>query len=227
MLDTLRVISTPEGVELTLRLAGPVSRGLAWLMDVIIRLVIFAVCSATLAGLEQYGTGMAMILWFLLEWFYPVIFEVYRHGATPGKSLMKLRTVMDDGTPVSWGASMTRNVLRAIDFMPLMYVTGFLSMIISSRFQRLGDLAAGTVVVYSNEQRYGQMLPDAPIQSPRTRLLPTEQRAVIDFAQRLPGWTDERADELASLAEPLVDQRKTIAPRLQLVGIARYLLGQR
>ncbi|MBB5016938.1 putative RDD family membrane protein YckC [Chitinivorax tropicus] len=227
MLDTLRVISTPEGVELTLRLAGPVSRCLAWLIDVLIRTAIFLAFATVLGSLDRFGAGLAAVLWFLLEWLYPVMFEMLRRGATPGKASMKLRAVMDDGTPITWGASLTRNILRVIDFMPLMYLAGFMSMLISGRFQRLGDLAAGTVVVYSSELAYPNTLPDAPVRTPPVRLLPEEQRAIIDFAQRLPGWTDERADELAAIAEPLIENKPTASPSMQLVGLARFLLGQR
>lgn len=85
---------------------------------------------------------------FLLEWFYPIIFEVYRQGQTPGKKVMAIKVLQDNGIPVGWPTSLIRNLLRAVDFLPMMYGFGVVSMLIARNFRRLGDLAAGTLVVY-------------------------------------------------------------------------------
>ena len=98
-----------------------------------------------LAGL---GQGLMLLGFFLLEWFYPVFFEL-RSGATPGKRAMGLRVVHDDGTPVGAVASVIRNLLRVADFLPLFYAAGLVSCLVDRDFRRLGDLAAGTLVVHS------------------------------------------------------------------------------
>ncbi len=148
MLDTAREIPTPEGIELNLRLAGPVARALAWAVDLLLRVAVFGVLGIPLAMLGSVGGGIYLILWFGLEWLYPTVFEVYFGGATPGKRALALMVLHSDGTPVGLSASLTRNLLRAVDFLPFLYGFGLLAMVLSRDFQRLGDIAGGTVVVY-------------------------------------------------------------------------------
>ena len=148
MLDTLRSVPTPEGFELSLRLAGPVPRALAFILDFLLRGVLFGVLAMVLSPLKGVGEGMMLILAFLIEWFYPVVFEVWRDGATPGKRVFSLAVLNDNGTPVTFGASLTRNLLRAVDFLPMLYAFGLVSMLFNRDFKRLGDLAAGTIVIW-------------------------------------------------------------------------------
>ena len=148
MLDTAREVPTPEGIELSLRLAGPVSRSLAWLIDFVVRVVAMAALSTALSLLGKFGIGLLLILWFALEWLYPTVFEVWFDGATPGKRSLGLIVLHDDGTPVRLPASLTRNLLRAVDFFPILYGFGLVTMLLNRDFKRIGDIAAGTVVVY-------------------------------------------------------------------------------
>src|SRR5208282_5922974 len=94
------------------------------------------------------GMGLLLIILFLLEWFYPVAFEVLARGQTPGKKLMDLRVLRADGAPVGWSRSTVRSLLAFADFLPFGFAAGLTAMLVSRRFQRLGDLAAGTVVVH-------------------------------------------------------------------------------
>src|SRR5689334_3988829 len=120
-LDTLYTAETPEGIALALRPAGIVARFCAFLIDAVIRLAILIAASALLGWLGGMGGGLLLIVFFLVEWFYPVVFELARGGATPGKRSMNLRVVMDSGLPVNPAASLLRNLLRAADFLPLGY----------------------------------------------------------------------------------------------------------
>jgi uncharacterized RDD family membrane protein YckC len=144
VIDTYRAIETPEGVELRLRVAGPPARVLAWAIDVVIRLFGYAVVSIPLLFLGRAGIGLFFLVLFLGEWFYPVLFEVYAHGATPGKKLVGLAVVHDDGTPVGWSGALLRNLLRVADFLPVAYGFGLVTMLVHPEFKRLGDMAAGT-----------------------------------------------------------------------------------
>ncbi len=201
MLDTRLKVETPEGVDLELTTAGPMSRFLAWILDLLLRLVVAALLSIPLALLGMFGTGMFLIIIFLLEWFYPVLFEVFFNGATVGKKALGLRVLNLDGTPVNWGASLVRNVMRAADILPFIYGFGLLAMLFSRRFQRLGDLAAGTIVVYTQRGLKPAHRPiDYPPLPPPVSLKLDEQRAVISFAQRLPFLSAARAQELAQIA---------------------------
>jgi len=112
MLDTEREVPTPEGIELNLRLAGPVVRALAWVADLLLRGAVFLGVSAPLNMLGQVGSGILMVLWFALEWFYPTVCEVWFGGATPGKKFLGLVVLQSDGTPVRLPASLIRNPSR-------------------------------------------------------------------------------------------------------------------
>ena len=225
MLDTARRIATPEGIELTLRLAGPIPRALAWGIDLLIRGVILGIIAFAAVKLKQSGFAIILLSAFLIEWLYPAWFEATR-GATPGKRAMGLIVLNDDGTPIRWPAALTRNLLRAADFLPTMYLAGFVTMVISRDFKRLGDLAANTLVVYREQKLAPLEIPEAEPRAPGFALSITEQRAILDFAARSTGLTPERAEELAEIPQTLTAGAPpgNAAPRL--IGIANYLVGR-
>lgn len=227
MLDTARRIATPEGIELGLRLAGPVPRALAWVVDFLLRLAVLALAAMFLGALGGFGMGLFFLAWFFLEWLAPAWFEVNWGGATPGKKALGLVVLHDDGTPVGWPAALARNLLRAIDFLPLFYAVGLVAMLMNREFKRLGDLAAGTIVVYSEPKPRGFAIPKAPPAAPPVVLTLAEQRAILDFAERAPGLTEERAEELASIPRALVGRRDGRAAADRLLGIANFLVGRR
>jgi len=227
MLDTAREVPTPEGIELSLRLAGPVSRALAWLIDLIVRLVGFGALSVALGMLGKLGMALTLMLWFALEWLYPSAFEVWGRGATPGKRSLGLIVLHDDGTPVRLSASLTRNLLRAIDFFPLLYGVGLLTMLLNRDFKRLGDIAAGTVVVYREPAVRHAAVPNAPPTPPPMPLTLDEQRTVLDYATRAGTLTQERAEELALLAPRLSGTQDGALARTRLLSIANFLIGRR
>ncbi len=220
-LDTTRSVETPEGVSLTLRVAGPTVRAMAWMVDQLIRVMMYGVFGTTLSLMGQAGNGPLMVMIFLVEWFYPVAFEVTRRGQTPGKQVMGLAVVHEDGRPVGLEASVIRNLLRFADFLPLAYLFGIASMVVSRDFKRLGDLAARTVVVYLDRpQHTGALAEVTPRPSPVALTL-EEQRALIDFSARSPTWTEARAEEVAAILRP------TFADTDALHAAARWLLGRR
>ena len=225
MLDTIHSVETPEGVELNLEVAGPVARALSWAIDISIQFGIYVTLWTVLyATLGSFGTGLFTIGAFVMLWFYPVLFECLWAGQTPGKRAMGLCVVHGDGTPVGWNASILRNLLWCIDILPFLYTFGFASMLIDRSFRRLGDLAAGTLVVYARESltRRGA-LPDAAPLPPPVPLELDEQRAVIAFAERAPLLSRARAVELAAIPTPLLGDEE---PRLRLFRIAAWLVGR-
>ena len=148
LIDERLEIETPEGTRLTLSLAGPVTRALAYGIDLLIRLLVFVVIAMAVAVFGNVGTGVILISLFLLEWFYPTLFEALRNGQTPGKKYMGIAVVHSNGTPLSFNGSLIRNLLRTADAFPMFYLLGFVSTLISPRFQRLGDMAANSVVIH-------------------------------------------------------------------------------
>ena len=224
MLDTTRTIETPEGIELVLHLSGPVVRMLAWVIDTLIRFGIYIGLVMSLSWLGDLGIGLLLILLFLVEWFYPVIFEVRYQGMTPGKRAMGIRVVHDDGTPVGWHASLVRNLLRFVDSLPLFYVVGFVTMLLNREFRRLGDIVAGTVVVYPGEQLSDSELPQAPPLVPEQALRESEAQAVVDFAERIGQFSPGRADELARASGALIPA--DAPPAKTLLGYANWMVGR-
>jgi uncharacterized RDD family membrane protein YckC len=227
MLDTARRIATPEGIELELRLAGPVPRAGAWALDFLLRLALLFLAAMVFGVLGGFGTGIFLLLWFFLEWLFPAWCEVYLGGATPGKKAFGLAVLHDDGTPVRWPAALARNLLRAIDFLPLFYGIGLLAMLMNRDFKRLGDLAAGTIVVYREPKPRGFQVPEGAPLAPAVALTLAEQRAILDFAERAQGLTAERAEELASIPRGLVGTASGPAATERLIRIANFLVGRR
>ena len=228
MIDTVRTVETPEGIALELRPAGPVARAMAWALDMGIRIAIYMAAGIGLAFLGKAGMGILAILIFLLEWFYPVLFEVLWEGRTPGKRALGLQVLMEDGTPVGWGPSLLRSLLMFVDFLPVLYGTGLAAMLWGREGRRIGDLAAGTVVVHvlpapgpskhaSSSLR--PMLPPVPLSL-------DEQRAIVAFAERIPVLTPERAEELAGFVEALTGTQGSDGV-LRLQAMAAAIRGER
>lgn len=222
MLDTSLPAATPEGVELDLRPAGPVPRALAWGVDVLWRAAVLMLLSIVLSFVGRLGFGIFLIAWFVLEWLVPAWFEAYWDGATPGKKALGLRVIADDGAPISWGAALSRNLLRFADFLPVFYLGGLASMLCNRQFKRLGDFVAGTLVVHDERAPARRPLPPAlPMGLPRA-LSADEARVVRDFAERAEELGAQRTHELLEIAAPMLGGRRT--PQ-ELLGIAHHLAG--
>ena len=153
-LDSRIEIVTPENIALEYRVAGPFRRLPAYLIDLVIcGLAGTAALAAltllfTLLGLPEVGWGLSLVLWFVLNWFYGGVFETFWNGQTPGKRIMAIRVLSIDGRPINGLQAVLRNVLRAADAQPIaFYVVGLVAAAANRRFQRLGDLVCGTMVV--------------------------------------------------------------------------------
>ncbi len=226
-LDTLYTAETPEGIALSLRPAGVTARALAYLLDLLIRIAVFL---ALLFALRVLFGGMAggllAITYFAIEWFYSVLFELLPKHATPGKRALGLTVVMDSGLPITPAASLLRNLLRAVDFFPLGYGAAWVSMLCRADFKRLGDLAAGTLVVYQPATGLHAQLPQAPPLAPRRPLSSREQAAVVSWASRTERLSPARSDELAQLASSILPPHAPDATQA-LRGVAQWLVGRR
>jgi len=224
-IDTCVRQETPEGVELSLSPAGPLVRAAAWVLDLALRGVVYTAIGSVSAYLEGVGTSLMLVGLFLLEWGYPVFFEA-TSGATPGKRAFGLAVVHDDGSPLSLGSAVLRNLIRFVDFLPAGYLLGLGSCLVSNRFQRLGDLAAGTLVVHRERTERPPLSIGVPPLPPPVPLLLEEQQAVVAFAQRAGYWSGALQREIASHSGACThgtdDQRL-----MQLLGYARWISGDR
>jgi uncharacterized RDD family membrane protein YckC len=218
-LDTRIEIVTAENISFQYRVAGPFRRLFAYLIDLVIRTAACGVIALVLLivfgtlGLWGFSIGLFLIAYFILDWFYGGLFEALWNGQTPGKRLLQLRVISANGQPVSGWQAVLRNVLRVADALPYpTFQLGLLAMILNRRFQRLGDLVCGTMVVVEEPQRlYGvtritdalaiRLAGELPANFTASRSL---GRALSAYVQRrlTLGWN--RRDEIARhLGEPL------------------------
>lgn len=141
---------TPEAVSVDVDVAGLGSRMIAALIDSAIQLALLILLGLAFSelGLEGVsGAAVALGAVLLLFWGYFFVFEGMWGGRTPGKRAQRIRVVRADGQPVGWIQVAIRNLLRLVDALPTAYGIGSLSILLTRRSQRLGDLAAGTLVV--------------------------------------------------------------------------------
>ena len=229
MLDSVVTAETPEGILLEMRPAGMSARFAAFAIDWLIRIAILYAMVFFTMFFGGFGLAFWLILFFLLDWFYPVVFELGRDGATPGKRAMGLKVVMDNGLPVTPAASMTRNLLRFADFMPFFYGAATVCMLTRADGKRLGDLAAATMVVHlprpAAKATLEMVVPVAPVRALSMR----DQSAVIALAARAPTLTIERLDELAALAASVQGEARESQAEVtrRVLGVAQWLLGRR
>ena len=229
VLDTVVAAETPEGMILELRPAGLSARFYAFLIDGAIRLGIMYAALIAAAFTGGVGIALWLILLFALEWFYPVTFELTPQGATPGKRILRLKVVMDNGLPVTPAASLTRNLLRFADFLPFGYGFAIVSMLLRSDCKRLGDLAAATIVVHQPRAIPRPALVNVEPIAPARPLAPDDRAAVLALAARAPRLTGERLDELAALAAVLSGDTGRSGPDVtrRVLGVAQWVMGRR
>lgn len=153
LIDATFLIKTPENIAFRYSVAGPFRRLPAFFLDIVIKatiFVIFSIITAFLGGFTGSG-GLAMMIlliaWFLLDWFYGGFFEAYFNGQSPGKMLLGLRVLTTEGQPINGLQAVMRNILRGADFFPACPLFGLIAMTMNHRYQRLGDLVCGTMVV--------------------------------------------------------------------------------
>lgn len=222
-IDTRQTLETPEGTDLSLHPAGFWIRSLAYTLDWLLRIaVVFA--AGIVLGASGIGQGLTLVIYFLMEWFYPVVFEVWYGGQTLGKKALRIKVINDDGTPVTFAAALIRNLLRVVDFLPAFYVTGILSSLCNRHFKRLGDLAAGTLVVYANPVAASPALENVGSRPVPEGFSTDEQRFLLAFAQRSSTMSPARQAELAQVLAPALGPGD---PTLAIKQMANHIVGDR
>ena len=225
-LDTTAAVESPEHVRFHYHLAGPAKRGLAYVIDLLLRGAILLILGVVMmvggvaAGSELLGasTGLYLVALFAVEWGYYVLFETLWSGRTPGKRALRLRVVTQGGHPLHFADSVLRNLLRAADFLPAAYALGVVVMGRDHRFRRLGDLVAGTMVVVEDRQMDGGPLRIHPPPQhwelsafpERPPLSGAEIEAIELFLRRCERLAYGRQHELATIVAPLFARRMAL-----------------
>ncbi len=228
--ETLQ-IETPENVVFDYEVAGLGSRFLAALLDTLLILalqvlnaVLFAVASGALSragrSVQLWLVAAAGLLGFVLLWGYYVLFETIWSGQSPGKRWTGLRVIRSDGTPIGLVEAVIRNLVRLVDFLPLYYGIGVVTMFINSQGRRLGDLAAGTLVVRDRPGVTLESLAAGPALS-----VPPQLATVHWPVGRLTGRDLQVAEEFLRRRRELVpSSRRYIAWRIAGLLLARMAL---
>ncbi len=211
-------------MELTLSPAGLIPRSIAWLIDLLIRFAIIFVLGIIFSLMGNFGTGLFLLSYFLIEWLYPVLFELWKDGSTPGKKSLGIMVVQDDGTPVGMSASFLRNLLRSVDFLPFFYAVGLVCCGIRKDGKRVGDIVAGTLVIYRHAEKEHQDLPEGESMMPALPLSMDEQKEIVAFAERYQRLSDERRQELSAILTPelIANSDSSVA---DTVAMARWIRG--
>jgi uncharacterized RDD family membrane protein YckC len=240
-------IETPDHVVLRFQLAGAGNRGFAAITDFLIAAVLTFALGYSFQKLTEIDpaldawSGWVVFVELFLAWLYFVLLEWLWNGQTIGKRLFGLRVISEDGEPARFVAVIVRNLVRVVDFLPFFYGFGLVTLIISSRSQRLGDYAGGTFVVRAPRPRRNwsalrtlSALPrwnpaeaKAPTE-PTLRVLPGEaQRLVREFVLReqklTPAARTALAKQLAARLRPLLPEFQ-VADDVELIHtVARSL----
>jgi uncharacterized RDD family membrane protein YckC len=221
VIDTVVSIETPEHIVFQHRVAGPARRAMAHLVDLVlcygavfvVGIVIMmaalgaASIGAALDDAMKAGIGVILIVLFVAQWIWFFLWEGLR-GDTPGKRALGLRVVTINGRPIGFTQAALRNVLRAADALPTAYLVGVVTMAISPRFQRIGDLVAGTLVVSDARVRHESArtvlwpppYPHELAALPAEVVLDADERAALELFLRRAGTLGAaREHELASM----------------------------
>lgn len=214
MLDNTFVVETPELVEVRFDLAGVGTRFCAYTLDVLLIgailsiVVSMLICSGNLAWSSgednSWAIAIGVVLSYLVQFGYSLACELGMNGQTPGKRTMMIRVIRDDGTPATALDIVTRNLMRIIDSIPLVYVVGGVSALVHPQHKRIGDIAAGTIVIKESEADYrartdsklGSSHDDAIVSN--AALTRDEQRVVRGFLQRRDELTERARSRLAT-----------------------------
>ena len=217
-------VETPEHVDVRLELAGVGSRLAAAVLDTLLiwlaGLGLFLVNASFMSDASEassWGTALVILLLFLLFWGYFTLFEGLNGGRTPGKQALGIRVVMDTGRPITGSAAVVRNLVRLLDcYFPLLpALPALIMMFVQRSNKRLGDMAAGTIVVRDKPTGWSLGVApgvvDEPIEAGPPELSEEEFRLLDRFLSRLhelaPGVRDRIAMDLARRFEARIPRR--------------------
>lgn len=194
-----------EGIDLTLPLAGVGSRGIALIIDAAIATIVLFTVGWALAAFGDVGLAGISVVGFLVGIGYPIVFEGSTGGRTPGKAAIGIRVLNADGTRVGFLPAAIRGIVRPIDMLPGMFLAGIIAILATSRAQRLGDLAASTIVVHQPMGRSRRRAEAGPHVLQRLALVPELHSEAIR-------WDVSAVDpEHIAIARTFLERREELA----------------
>ena len=254
VLDTTLRVTTPENISFQYQLAGPFRRVLAYFLDILVSVVAYIVFAIAIYLLIIFGimplatafggtalveaamgmlTGIILIGFFIVFWFYGALMETYFNGQTLGKRWTNLRVLSANGYSIDGVQAVLRNFFRWLDIAPIVAIAtllqiegpaagniptclfGLIIMTISTKYQRLGDLVAGTVVISETTRAQPQLVvfTDERVEGlaeliPSSFVIPPSMaKAIAEYCDQRRFLPFQRASEIAGhLARPLIDK---------------------
>jgi len=192
-------IRTPENVAFEFELAGLSARALAWFLDVMVMALLIGIASCAFSAMVPVLGGLALALLFvaifLVQWWYSALCEWWLGGQTLGKKAVGLRTLHERGVRITFLQSVVRNLVRVVDLLPGLYLVGGVSAFLDGHGRRLGDMAAGTIVVRERRtpmpsavvppsERYNSFVNDPTVAHAARRITPPEREAMVALGLR-------------------------------------------
>ncbi|HBC86145.1 MAG TPA: RDD family protein [Lentisphaeria bacterium] len=202
-------VATPEGVSFSIALAGPASRCTAWLIDLACIIALQSLLTLPLKLLNlisvDFATALSIILYFAISILYGIMLEWFWDGRTVGKRILHLRVMDMEGLRLQFSQVMVRNLLRVVDVLPAFYLLGGTFCLVSRNYQRLGDLAARTVVV--RETRTD--VPDI------TGIMPEKYNSFKAYPHLVARARENISPENAALLQDALLRRNTLSPEVR------------
>jgi uncharacterized RDD family membrane protein YckC len=219
-------VRTPENLEIQYALAGAGTRAAAYMLDLLVMLLlvqvsinlIMAIIFAMPFGSSRWAPAVGGMLTFFAYNGYFMVFEWVMNGQTPGKRILGIRVIKQGGYSLSILDTLLRNLMRFVDFLPVFYGVGLVSLLATSRSQRLGDLVAGTLVVHQQRVETDSLVPELPVTE---STLPANQVAAVpselielcvDFFRMVPSLTARYRQELGGELVSLVQRTSGLVP---------------
>lgn len=232
MIDSSFRVATPDGVSFDLHPAGVMPRLLAFLFDLLVYTVVYTILMVVIEIAVSYGLAgqwLILLISFAFYWSFMVFWEMLLKGRSLGKLIVGLQVVMVDGSPVTLGASVLRNLVRAADSL---FAVGLVVPMLNERFQRLGDMVAGTLVVY-DPQRLARLnqkldLKDVEARPPEHLLGPQAPALALAFARRRSAFGPALRRELAvHMADAYLYRQDPDGAERAMLGVAAWYAGHR
>lgn len=219
MVDTVLRVGTPEGVTFQLHPAGPLPRLLAVLIDMAIVGAVMLIGYWVIFTMKVSANWIINLVTFVLLTFGMMGCELWWGGASPGKKALHLQVVMADGRPVTFQASLLRNLLRFVDQMLLL---GLFLPLATRGFRRLGDLVGGTLVVYRPAAAVVWRGESVEPLAPQRPLDPETASAAVEFSRRWDEFGEGLRRELAAEAGDLFRREPGVRPDETLRAVGQW-----
>ncbi len=238
--DTLAV-TTPENVTFHFELAGPSTRAAAWVVDLVVMATLLTLCAilvslgSAVVGSSALANVVMLVASFVVLWWYGALLEWGLRGQTVGKRLLGLRVLQQNGLRITFPQAVIRNLVRVVDLLPFSYLVGGVSLLVDRHSRRLGDLAAGTIVVQERSLpapsvivppalRYNTFLEDPNVRHAARRVTAPERDVMVAVSLRRDALPLHVRHELFETLAAHLEDRLGL-PRPAQLSAERYVLN--